>query len=622
MNRTDKKLNLFDEFSAVSTEQWEEIIKKDLKGGDYEKKLVWKTKEGFNLKPYYRKENLNNLEHLNSLPNQFPFVRGNHTTDNSWEIRQEIVVNDFKQANSFAIKALNKGAEAVSFKVRNLNQSSQMKELLNGIDLEKYPIHFSSALSYLELLDFFVQEVKRQNIDKLKVNGSFNFDFHSYQLVHGSLKSSYHEEMNTLLSVFEKATDELPNFKILNLNGQYLHNASATITQELAFTLASGNEYLNSFSEKGIKLETILPKLQFTFSLGSSYFMEIAKIRAARMLWANIVNQYDLKNEELCKIHIHGVTSNWNKSVFDPYVNLLRSTTEAMSGAISGLDSMSILPFDNTYKSSDEISRRIARNQQILLKEESYLDKIVDPSAGSYYIENLTDSIASASWELFLKIEEQGGFIKAIENNFIYNEIEKSYEEKSKEIAIRKINILGTNQYPNLNEEMLDSIKLEKSKKQSKLKLNRAAEAFENIRLKTEYHIKNGNKKPSVFLFNIGNLAMRKARAGFITNFFGCAGFEIIDNSGFSKIDEGVKSAIESKSEIVVICSSDEEYKTLAVEIANQLKTLNPNIKIIVAGYPKPIVEELLAAGIDDFVHVKTNVLETLKKYQQLLGVN
>ncbi|MCF8297608.1 MAG: acyl-CoA mutase large subunit family protein [Saprospiraceae bacterium] len=614
-------MNIFNEFSAASTEQWEEIIRKDLKGGDYEKKLVWKTLEGLKIKPYYRKENLENIEHLKSLPGEFPFVRGNRTKDNSWEIRQEIVVNDFQEANKFALRALNKGAEAIAFKVRNLNESTQMKQLLLGIDLEKYPVHFSTALSYPKLLDLFIGEIESRNLNKTKITGSFNFDFHSYQLVYGSLKTTYKDAIIGLIAIIEKLAKKLPNFKVVNLNGQYLHNAGATIIQELAFVLSSANEYMNSFINEKIQLEAILPKLQFTFALGSNYFMEISKIRAVRMLWANVLKQYNVKDESLYKIHIHGVTSNWNKSIFDPYVNLLRTTTEAMSGAIGGLDSMSVLPFDNTYKSSDEISRRMARNQQIILKEESYLDKIVDPSAGSYYIENLTDLIASASWDLFQKIEEQGGFIKAIENNFIYNEIDKSCAEKDMDIALRKINILGTNQYPNLNETMFDSIEFEKDNKNNKLKEYRGAEAFDDMRLATEKYVKNGGKKPSVFLFTIGNLAMRKARAAFITNFFGCGGFEIVDNPGFDKIEDGVKSAIESKSEIIVFCSSDEEYKILVPEISKELKKINPNIKIIVAGYPKDIIDELLSAGIDDFVHVKTNVLEALAKYQKIIGI-
>jgi methylmalonyl-CoA mutase len=343
---------------------------------------------------------------------------------------------------------------------------------------------------------------------------------------------------------------------------------------------------------------------------------------------------------------IHSNTSAWNKTLFDPYVNLLRTTTEAMSAIIAGTQSLSILPFDTFYKDPDEFSNRLARNQQIILKEEVYLDKVVDPAAGSYYIENLTQLIAEAAWKVFLLIEEKGGMIEAVKAGYVQDLVEKSAGQRLDDIANRRIIQLGTNQYPNPEEQMLEKIHFAEEDEMEeeelyadedmeveddeddetpttykKLVLFGGSDAFDQLRLATEQFVAEGNKKPAVFLFNIGNLAMRKARAMFTTNFFGCAGYEIHDNMGFNTIDEGVKAALASKSEVVVICSSDDEYATLGTEICQKLKKANKDLILVVAGYPKEILDMLKQAGVEEFIHVRSNLLETLEKFQEKLGI-
>ena len=301
---------------------------------------------------------------------------------------------------------------------------------------------------------------------------------------------------------------------------------------------------------------------------------------------------------------------------------MLRTTTETMSAAIAGADSISVMPFDTTFKEADDFSYRIARNQQLLLKEESYLDKIVDPAAGSYYIENLTDSISQYAWQNFLAIEDKGGFTKAIREGFVQDEIAKTAQQRDMDIATRRTTIIGTNQYPNLTESM--NAKIEKhhcccncdhADEIKILQPYRGAEAFEHLRLATE----QSGKRPKVFLLTYGNLAMRRARSGFATNFFGVAGYEIVDNNGFASADEGVKAALDQKADIVVLCSSDEEYAEITETACNLLKG---KVKaIVLAGYPKDMVDTYKGYGIDEFIHVKTNVLESLTAFQKLMGI-
>jgi methylmalonyl-CoA mutase len=347
--------------------------------------------------------------------------------------------------------------------------------------------------------------------------------------------------------------------------------------------------------------------------------MEIAKFRAARQLWAKIVESYDAGCKEA--MNIHAETCKWNKTVYDPYVNVLRSTTEAMSAAIGVVDSMTVVPFDVPYEKATDFAERIARNTQIILQEEAYLNKTVDPSAGSYYIESLTDAIATEAWKLFLEVQGKGGFTAAFREGFIQTQVGDVAKKRANAIATRREILLGTNQYPNFNEiitketsdqsYVCDCCKTDDTTKIAEpLKLFRGAEAFEALRLATD---KMGRSK--VFMLTIGNLTMRKARATFACNFFACAGFEVVDNNGFKTVEEGFKAAIDAKADMVVICSSDDEYATLAPEA---FEKLGSKAILVVAGDPvcKP---ELETKGIKNFISIKSNVLETLKFYQNEL---
>ncbi|MCX6252469.1 MAG: methylmalonyl-CoA mutase family protein [Bacteroidetes bacterium] len=628
MDPQEKNKHLFSEFPPVSTEQWEELIRYDLKGADYDKKLIWKTDEGFDVRPYYRGEDLENLEYLRSLPGDYPFVRGNKNQRNNWIIRQDFHSADLHEANRLALEAIAKGTDAVGFNVKEITTHKQINQLLEGIDLTRTGIHFISSRSYPLTLELFIYEVGHRQLGGEKISGSINFDPISFLLLTGNSCFSGNNNFEEAEYLINTAYKRLPEMKVITVNGHYYQDAGSTLVQELAFSLASGHEYLSELVSKGFSADVIAPRIQFCLATGSDYFLEIAKLRAARLLWAKIVEQYHPENQGSMNMFIHSVTSMRNKTIYDPFVNMLRTTTEGMAAAIGNADSISILPFDLTYKDPDDFSLRIARNQQLIFKEESHLDKTIDPAAGSYYIESLTDSIAFQAWNLFKLVEEKGGMIACIKSGFVQVEVEKSCRKKSTDIIQRKTVSIGTNQYPNLLENMLEKIERvhdenvkEPAVPYKKLKISRSTEVFETLRLATERHIRNGNKKPSIFLFTIGNLAMRKARAAFATNFFGIAGYEIIDNPGFSTVEEGVEAAVQSCSEIIVICSSDNEYTLLAPEICKGIKGQDPGKIVIIAGYPNEIIDSLKEAGIDDFIHLRSNLIETLAKYHKKLGI-
>ena len=319
--------------------------------------------------------------------------------------------------------------------------------------------------------------------------------------------------------------------RIVTVAGQTFGNSGSTIVEELAFTLSAGHDYLVRLMDAGLDVDAAARKLRFSFSVSSNYFMEIAKFRAARMLWANIVKGYGPAKNCACKMQIHAETSRWNQTVYDPYVNMLRGTTEAMSATIAGVHSLEVTPFDTSFENPTEFSKRIARNVELLLKNESHFDQVVDPAGGSYYVENLTQSIAAEAWKLFLEIEEKGGYTEAYKAGLIVERIKASAAAKDKNIATRRQTLLGANQYPNFTEVAGKEITAESvTRKQAEgnvLVPYRGAMAFEEMRL----HVDRSGKEPKAFMLTCGNLGMARARSQFSCNFFACAGIKVIDNT-------------------------------------------------------------------------------------------
>ena len=612
---------LFSDFPPITSKDWETLIKKDLKGADYSKKLIWKTIENIEFQPYYRNEDLKNLIYLDNKPNNFPFNRTNKIKNNKWEIRQNIIVENIKNANIKAKEIIKKGVSSVAFIFKdNFNISQEeFSTLILGIDLSKTEINFISDLGFENIISFLIKEVDNQKNNPNLVKGSINFDPISYFTKNGKFNYSEKEISVNIKTLFEQVRNKLPSFKIININSYDFANSGATIVQQLAFALSIATEYISIATDKSIEIDDITPHLKFSFGISSSYFMEIAKFRAFRYLFSKIIEAYQPKSKDAAKTYIHAKTNSLNKTIYDMHVNMLRTTTEAMSAIIGGVDSLVVEPFDKIHKKPNDFSERIARNQQIVLKEEAFLDKIVDISAGSYYVENITDSLIQASWDLFLEIENKGGFIKSFKDNYIQNLIEDTVRKRNMLVATGRLTILGTNKYPNENEKIESATVAPVSQTTSSngtingiktIKPYRIAEKFEQLRIKTE----KNSKIPKVFLFTYGNKTMRKARADFSANFFAVAGFEIINNIGFATIEKGIAECEKHHPNIIVLCSADESYFEMATKIKNKFS----NKIIVIAGAPKNI-DELKEIGIKNFIHIKSNILEELEQYQKLI---
>ncbi len=610
---------LFSDFTAPSRQEWREKIEVDLKGADYQKKMVWRTNEGFSMEPFYRKEDVDKLPLVNALPGEFPFVRGNKKADNQWYVCQNIKAEDAKEANAKALDILNRGIDSLGFRIPGDKVSKEFIEtLLDGILCDCVEVSFRTCQRHaLELADIVVAYYEKKGYDKEKIVGGIGFDPIERMLMKGKDTTMLLPDMPKLV---EKLKD-FPNLRCVMVHSDLLCNSGAYVYQELGYALAWGKEYLDEMVEAGVPVDLAAKKIKFYMGVGGNYFMEIAKFRAARMLWAQIVKQYEPKCDCACKMVINASTTTYNQTVFDSYVNMLRSQTEAMSAALAGIHSMVVTPFDTPYEVPTDFAERIARNQQLLLKEECHFDKIVDVSGGSYFVEELTTAIAKEGWKLFLAVEEEGGFLAAVKAGTIQNTLNETDKTRHANVGKRKEFLLGTNQFPNFTEksEGKEPLSCDCTCKHSgdadvpALKTSRLASDFETLRLTTE----KAKKVPVAFMLTIGNLAMRQARAQFSCNFLAAAGYQVIDNLGFKTVEEGVDAALAAGADIVVLCSSDDEYAEYAIPA---FQYLNGRAMFVVAGAPA-CSEDLKAAGIENFIHVRVDQLKTLQEYNQKLNI-
>jgi methylmalonyl-CoA mutase len=439
---SDTRLRLADEFPPVSTAEWEAAIAADLRGADYEKKLVWKTDEGIAVRLYYRSGD----------------------------------------PPAAAIRRVTRG----------------------------------------------------------------------WSVLQGALP--------------EGTVDARP-----------FHEQGGTAVQELAFALAAASD----------ELAAGRPVSGLAFSTGANYFFEIAKLRAARLLWARLAESYGVGGETL----LHASTALEDKSLYDPYSNLLRATTEALSAVLGGADTLAVEPA--------RFSARLAANVERILREEAHVDKVAGPAGGSYYVEALTGALADSAWKLFQEIEAGGGYAAAQAAGRIAEALAASRSAKAKAVGSRRRTLVGVNNYPDLNESALDSAG------DLAAASWRLAEPLERVRLRTERHARRAGRRPTVLLLARGDLKMRMARANFCLNFFGCGGFAVTQ-----------AETLEDGADLVVLRSRDAEYLALAGEVCPVA-----GVPVLVAGNPKEGAEELKAARVAGFVHLGSNLVETLSLWQDRLGL-
>jgi len=571
-------------FPPVSTESWEEVIRRDLKGADYANKLIWQTAEGLAVKPYYRAEDIVGLEYTNAVPGTYPYARSTRSSGN-WRIREEIDSTAPEEANRAAHSAVLDGAEEIVFRYVNFENDLDLEMLL--VNLDEIPVHFENAGEpQLRLLIERLNGRQRLSPISTGLNPLTNLDFAA--------------------EVIAAAPLTLVPFTI---HGEEFEESGATAVEEVGFTLAAAIDFMAGMQERKVQSDRAAASISFSFSIGTNYFFQIAKLRAFRMIWAQAVESFG-GTRQSARARIHARTSHWNETIYDPHVNILRGTTEAMSAVFGGADSITVAPFDECYKTPDEASRRLARNTQIILKQEAMLSRVADPGAGSYCLEVITDFIAREGWKSMQGIEATGGYKKALAGGFIAQTLEKSLAVREDAVSSRRRIFTGTTQHASISEKALGRIDFSRI-----FDKRRGARMYEQLRLRTELHVAQGGRNPRILLAEFGDAKMRSARSNFAANFFACAGFDLV-----AKRFSNAERIAVSDADLIVLCSSDAEYLALAMEVIARLKSLKRETPVIIAGNPDS-AEQLQAAGVADFVHLRSNPIELLAKWQQRLGI-
>jgi methylmalonyl-CoA mutase len=358
-----------------------------------------------------------------------------------------------------------------------------------------------------------------------------------------------------------------------------------------------------------VKAERAAAGLEFSFGMGSQFFFQIAKLRAFRMVWGRVIESFG-GTRSGARARIAARTSRWNKTVYDPHVNILRATTEAMAAVLGGADAVTVAPFDACYKQPDEASRRLARNTQLLLKHEAWMGRVADAGGGSYFIEALTDFLAREGWKRMQEIETRGGYRKAQAEGLIARTLGRSMAAREKAVALRRRVLVGTNQFANPAERALGRVEAAQMSE-----TRRGATPYEEMRLRTERHAALTGLTPRVLLAEVGDVKMRTARSNFAANFFACAGFETVTRR-FRKAAE----IAAAEGDLIVLCSANAEYAAITAELMAKLKELGRTTPVIVAGTPED-AEKLAAKGVADFVHVRSNPVEVLTKWQERMGI-
>lgn len=445
---------LFKEFEGTTPIAWKQKIQVDLKGADYNETLLWKTNEGITVKPFYTKED--RTHYAIKQPKA------------AFKICQTLIISDEKEANSLTIDALKRGATAIQFIVKNKFNHTI---LFDKIDFKEVTVYFK-----FEFLDAdFVNEISKQ------INSNtcfFQIDIIGSLAEVGNWFVSLKEDHNTLENIVNTVENSV------SVSGDLYQNAGATTVQQLAYSLAHANEYLNSFGAENAH------KIHFQFSVGSSYFHEIAKLRAFRLLWAALLKEYNVENIEA---HLFVTPSARNKTIYDYNVNMLRTTSECMSAILGGSNTISNISYDKIYAESNEFGERISRNQLLILQQESGFQNAQNIAEGSYYIESLTEQMAEKALVIFKQIEKGGGFLKQLKEGNIQRKLKESTSKEEIQFRKKELILLGTNLQPNRENFMKDNLKLDPFVKQRNIKTlfppiirKRLSENIEKQRLKEE----------------------------------------------------------------------------------------------------------------------------------------
>lgn len=689
-----------DEFPVPTYEEWKEACIELLKGAPFEKKMYTKTYEGITFEPMYFHNTTEPILPKNSFPGMGDYLRGataNVYVNAPWGIAQACDETLPEETNELLKHEIDKGSTIYNVKVDcatlkakdarecekpgkggvSLTTLGDVETVLNGLKLDKYPLYVYAGESAAPILALIVAAVKKNGGDVSKLRGFVGANPIGELAANGKLNQSLDKLYDEAAAAAKWAVKNAPELKTFMVKSDVFSNGGANDVQEIAYTLSAAVSYIRALLARGLTIEEAAEQIMFGISVGANFFMQVAKLRAIRPIWAEIIKAFG-GSEKVQHIHVHARPALFFKTVYDPYVNLLRDTTELFSAVVGGLDSYENAPFDEPIRKGDEFSRRIARNMQIILQEEFGLLQPIDPAGGSWAVETLTKQIKEKIWAEFQNIEGKGGIVEALKAGYPQEQISLVLADRLKAIAGRRDRIVGTNMYANMVEERLDT-RAEDFAENKKVRtaaidkylatvdakaalskvdaadfdtvinaaaagatiaeirkalgtgesdavktigVHRWSEKFEQLREATEKFKAEKNDNVRIFLANMGPIPQHKARADFTTGFLQVGAFEVLGNNGFATVEEAAAAAKESKADAVVICSTDATYPEIVPALAPKLHEVLPNATVYLAGTaPAELVETYKTAGIDDYINIRSNCYQTLTAMQKRKGM-
>ena len=628
----------FSEFPVPSYAEWKEEASSSLGGAPFDKKLLTKTYEGITLEPIYTAEHAAAFGAKNGLPGADGYLRGTSAAGygaQPWLIAQMGDAAEPAAANALLREGLGKGINSVCFDLNccpKLSTPAGIKTLLNGVDLAKYPLQVFCGASAGHTLDLLAAYAEETGQNAAAFSGVVGADPLGMLALKGANTNAINGSYDQMAASLSRAAGIMPSIKTIFVQGSVYHEGGASAVQELAAVFAAAVAYLDAMAERGCSVNETAASMAFSFSLGANFFMEIAKLRAARLVWAQIIKAYG-GSEEAAKLDARAATSRFTASVYAPYVNILRAITQAFSGVLGGVNSLTVLPFDAAFRQSSEQSRRIARNIQVMMQNEFNLTAPIDPAGGSWFVETLTSQLAEAAWGKLQEIEKNGGLLAVLKKGTLQNEIAATLNERHKNLAVRADRAVGVNMYVNTEETGL----CEKTPAAedadgcvTAIAPHRWTEQFDALRLKTKKYEAKTGKTIVVFLANMGPPPQHKARADFSAGIMEAGGFTVLRSDGFTDAAAAAEAAAAAAAAVAeasgaasaVICSTDETYPELVPALARAIKVKAPQMLVILAGLPAPeFKDSFIEAGVDDFIHVKANCLAVLRKIQKAGGI-
>ncbi|EMR01321.1 methylmalonyl-CoA mutase family protein [Cesiribacter andamanensis] len=608
---------LFSDFDPTPKQAWEKQLAQELKGKPLDS-LRWTLPEGFSLDPYYTADDLTSAPLGVPASSQGDARPGEARPGEArqWTNMQLLLVKDVAQANAQALEALNGGATGLYFDLtphaRVADMPAFVNRLLQGVLLEHCAVAFRVQEFGAELIEAYLQLVMAQGLAPGQLQGFLVQD------PLGRLPELGLMDNDNMASLERAvlATRRYPHFKGLMLDSRIFHNSGASASQELACLLSLTVEYLHRLTDRGISPQEAFESLGYSVSLGSRYFVEIAKLRALRLLVGQIAGAYGVEGFRPEQLFVHAQTGRWSKSRLDSNTNLLRNTTEAMSGILGGCNALSIVPHDALLKQPDAFSLRMARNVSTILQEEAYLGKVQDPVAGAYYPEILTQKLVQESWRLFLELEKEGGYAKVVESGSLHDRINAIRIQRLEAISTRRQRVVGVNAYSNPAEALcLPQAEAPGKVTKRLLRQQGQADAIEDLRCRTEGFRQREGRLPLAVLLQWGDPLLRSARASFATDFLGIAGIQSMPIL-FNRQQEAVALRLgELQPDIVVLCAADDDYNQQAISIADSVRQQFGGV-LLVAGNPELLAPDVKQAALDGFIHLKSNAVALLTEVQ------